>query len=229
MAGFSALDKRMKRDVNQIHDFLWHEGETIDGAKLLANLRREAQELDAFLGAGGKLRRNADTLVKATEADKEEYGGTLYELLYNTYNLAAASERIRRKDYRGAAEHASLVAESDSIGTCVALDSFPLVEAWEGGKIDFDEYASKLADALQAKGVSQAGQYKRLLLAIQTFKEWDPSSPREAQALAARAAVEAAAWCPVAARAIRQEVTGRQPRVPLADYSAVVQKIVGRL
>ena len=230
MVAFASLDKRMMRDVNRIHDFLWHDAGMVDGARLLEDLRRESQDLDAFLGAGGKLRRHAWTLIAATREDKERHGGTLYELLYNTYNLTAATEHVRKKDPKGAAEHVAWVVESDSIGTCVALDRFSLVQEWEGGKIDFEAYASQLADLLQGKGVADAGQYKRLLLAARTFgKEWNAKAPPQVQGFAARAAIAAAAWATVATRSVRSTATGRAPGVPLADYSAVIQKIVSRL
>ncbi len=230
MATFASLDKRMTRDVDRIHDYLWHDAVKIDGAKLLANLRREAADLDALLGAGGKLRRHAAALIAATARDKGTNGGALYELLYDTFHLAAATECVRRKDPKGAADHVALVAESDSIGTCVALDSFALVEEWESGKIDFDAYASRLADRLQARGVRDAGQYKRMLLAVRTFgKEWNAEAPPEVQALAARAAIEAAAWATVATRSVRSAAHGGAPPVPLADYAAIIRRILDRL
>lgn len=227
---FASLDKRMRRDVDLIHDFLWHEPGKVDGEKLLRDLKQEARELDAFVGAGGKLRRHADALIAATREDKERHGGALYELLYDAYNLTAATEHVRKKDWKGAAEHVAWVVESDSIGTCVALDSFSLVQEWEGGKIDFDAYVGRVADLLQARGTADAGQYKRMLLVARTFgKEWNGEAPREVQALAARAAIEAAAWATVATRAIRSQALGRPPSVPLADYAAIVQKILRRL
>jgi len=230
MASFASLDKRMGKDVNQIHDWLWNPGWKGDAERLLADLAREARELDAYLGVHGKLRRHVEALIKAAQGDRERYGGTLYELLYNLYNLTAATERWRRKDYKAAGEHVAQVVESDSIGTCASLDSFPLVEEWESGKIDFETYASRLADLLQGKGIATAGQYKRVMLAARTFgKEWDGSAPKAQQALAARAAIEGAAWCTVATRTIREAATGRPLTVPLKDYAGIIQGIVGRL
>jgi len=230
MASFATLDKRMMRDVNRIHDYLWHSDQKIDGEKLLANLEAEARELDLFLRVGGKLRRHAGAIARATRKDKDRHGRTLYELLYDAYNLTAATEHVRKGDHKGGAEHASWVVESDSIGMCVAFDSFPLVGEWEGGKIDFETYAGRLADLIQGKGIPQAGQYKRAMLVARTFgKEWDGKAPREQQALAARTALEAAAWCTVAGRAIREAATGRPSSIPASDYSAIIRQIVSRL
>jgi len=230
MATFAALDKRMMRDVDRLHNYLWHAEEKIDGPKLLADLASEARDLDALLKGGGTLRRHASAIVHDTAKDKGRYGPALFELLTDSYNLAAAAAHVRKRDYKGAAEHVVRVVESNSIGTCAEIDAFSLVEAWEGGKIDFEEYAGRLADALQAKGVTGAGQYKRMLLVARTFgKEWDARAPKEQQAFAARAAVEAGAWCAIATRSIRETATGKSPRVPVRDFAAVVQKIVAGL
>jgi hypothetical protein len=220
----------MMRDVNRFHDFLWHPDAKVDGEKLLADLQREARELDAFLVAGGKIRRHAAAFAEATRKDKDRHGPDLFELLHDTYNLTAATEHVRKKDYKRAAEHVARIVESDSIGTCAALDSFNLVNEWEGGTISFETYAGRLADLLEGKGVVEAGQYKRMMVAARTFgNEWDAGVPREQQLLAARAAVEAAAWCTVATRAIRGAATGRPSPVPAKDYSAVIRRIVARL
>lgn len=230
MASFASLDKRMMRDVNRIHDFLWHPGGKIDGDKLLADLEGEARELDLFLRAGGKLRRNAGAMVAATRKDKDRHGADLYEFLYDVYNLTAATQHLGKGDSKGAAEHVAWVVESDSIGMGFAFDSFPLVTEWEGGKIDFETFAGRLADLIQKKGIPQAGQYKRTMLVARTFgKDWDAKAPREQQVLAARTAVEAAAWCTVAGRGIRETATGRPSSVPSSDYSAVLERILSRL
>lgn len=230
MAGFASLDKRMMRDVNRIHDFLWVPGWTGLGEALLANLEREGRELDEFLDAGGRLGKHARALVAGTRKDKERHGSPLYELLYDTYNLTAATEHVRKRDFKGAAEHASWVVESDSIGTCVALNAFPLVEEWEGGKIEFEVYASRLADLLQGKGVPGVGQYKRMLLSARTFgKEWSAKASEGQHVLAGRTAIEVAAWVSVASRSARSAAVGRAPQVPIRDYAAIVEKIVSRL
>src|SRR3989304_5368313 len=156
MATFAALDKRMMRDVNRIHDYLWDSAVKIDGAKLLADLTREARELDALLKAGGTLRRHAESLARDTAKDKDRHGGALYALLYDTYNPAPPAAR--------------------------------------------------------------------------TFgKGWDARAPKEQQGLAARAALQAAAWCAVASRSISEAATGRPSRVPIRDFAAGGQKIAARL
>lgn len=230
MASFAALDRRMGKDVDQLHNFLWHPEWKGDGEKLMAKLVKDGRELDAFLRVGGKLRRHVDALLRAAREDKERRGPALFELLNNTYHLTAATERGRRKDYKRAGEHALSVVESDSIGTCSILDSFILVEEWEAGKIDFRAYSKRLADVLQTKGSGTAGQFRRIMLAAWAFgKEWDAAAPKAQQAIAARAAVANAAWYTLATRTIRQDATGWPPAVPFKDYAAIVQAIVDRL
>ena len=228
MTSFRSLDKRMYRDVNLLHDFLWQDWKG-NAATLRANLVREARELDTYLRAGGNVRKHAEALEKALDKDKEGHGPALYEFLYDTYSLTAATEHVRKKDYKGAAEHAAWAVESMSIGMCSAAGRFDIVEKWEKGAEGFERYTSALADMLQAKGIARAGEYKRMLLAARTpGKEWDANASPDQQALTARAAIANAAWCGVTTGLIRQ-VIGAPRRFAEKDYASVVARIVGRL
>jgi hypothetical protein len=229
MATFARLDKRMMRDINQLHDFLWHSKGRIDGGKLFAGLEKDAREIDAILHAGGRLRRNAVTLLQAARGNKDRHGAALFEFLHGAYHLTAATEHVRKKDHKGAGEHAAWVVESDSIGTCSAAGAFEIVQEWEAGKIDFEAYTSKIADMLQQRGVPGGGQYRRMLLAARTLgKDWDRTLPKGGQAVAGCAAVVAAAWCTVATGAVRAAL-GRPRAVPEAEYAEIVARIVARL
>lgn len=228
MATFRALDKRLYRDVGLLHDFLWQEWKG-DPGKLRRDLLAEAREFDAFLGAGGKIRRHAEALERGIDKDKEGHGAALYELLSDTYNLTAATEHVRKKDYKGAAEHAAWAVESMSIGVCSAAGRFDIVEKWEHGGGGFEPFTGALADMLERKGVARAGEYKRLLLAVRNFgREWDASASPEQQALAARAAVASAAWCAVTTGLVRESI-GAPRKFSEKDYAAVVSRIVARL
>lgn len=230
MAAFVSLDKRIRRDVDELHDFLWQPRWTGDGPRLLARLATEARDLDAFLRAGARLRRHGERLARLAAKDQARFGPTLFELMNDVYNLAASVEHLRKGDPRGATDHVVSLVESGSIGTCVSLDSFPLVAEWESGKIDFESYASRLADLLEARGVSGAGQYKRMLLVARTFgTEWDPSAPAPRRRLSARAAIAAAAWCAVASRVVRHKATRGTPDVPISDFAEIVEKALARL
>ncbi len=226
MASFASLDKRLSRDVGLIHDYLW-QGWKGDPGKLRADLRREARELDAFLGVRGKLRRPANALLDKFDA---KHGPSLYEFLYDTYNLTAATEHVRKGDYKGAAEHAAWAVESMSIGVCSAANRFDIVEKWgHGGETDYEQYTSAIADMLQGKGVARAGEYKRMLLVARTFgKQWDRGASKERQAVAARAAIAAAAWCGLTTSSIHGALRASRG-FPQTDYAAVITRIVERL
>jgi len=239
MATFRSLHDRFARDNMQLHDFLWHQSTSIDEKALRRNLLRDAQDLDAFVRAGGRLRRNAESLAKTWGRGPE--GESLFELLGHTWHLAAAVEHAGMQEYgaqpvageppeacRGAVWHAAEAAESMSIGVCANAGCFEFVEEWEGGRTNFDTYATKLAGFLEGKGVARAGEFKRMLLAARdTGAAWDATSPRTQQALATRAAIAAAAWCALAAVSIRTAL-GAPPKFSYDDYAWVVSKIAER-
>ena len=229
MASFAVLDKRLRRDQKALHDWLWR-GWKGDEAKLLADLTRDARDLDAFLGAGGKLRRPVEALLAAVRAKgKAGAGETLFELLSHAYDLTAATEHVRKGDFAGAGDHLENEIRSVTIGVCANAGCFHLVQAWEGGRIDFETYMGKLADFLEAKGVARAGEWKRIATAAYRLKaSLDSRAPEPERALLAGAAIAGACWATLASVSIRRRL-GSPPRVPYADFAAVVRKISDRL
>ncbi len=227
MTEFAALEKRLSRDVGALHDYLWVPDWKGDSEQLRKDIREEAEELDAFLEAGGKLLRNVDVL--AGGLGRGHRGEALFELLHHTFGLTAATEMVRNREFKGAAARAADVAESVSIGVCASAGCFPLVEEWEGGKIDFETYAGKVVAALEEKGVENAMDFGRILTAAENLgKEWDWSNTREARALAARAAIVNAAWCAVAGISIRHSL-GAAPDTPYRDLPELILHIASRL
>jgi hypothetical protein len=228
MATYAALEKRLARDVHQLHDYLWAAGTGIDGPKLLDDLLQDAKDLDAHLGARGKLRRLAEPLVEAARQDKGR-GGVLFELLEETSGLTTAVERARRKDYRGAADAVRNAVESMSIGTCAAADCFDFVEEWESGKTDFETYVRKLSGFLEGRGVAGATHYRRLLLAVRGLgSEWDGAAPADQQAVAARTAIAGGVWCALSTNATRAALGSPRP-FGGADFAKVLDLILARL
>ncbi len=225
MAGFKALDKRLAKDENALHDVLWH-GSKADPGKLRADVQKDMRDLDAFLRVGGRLRRAAASLDNAW--GDPGVGESLFELLGHTYNLTAATERLRKKDYKGAGEHVATAVESVSIGVCANAGCFEFVEEWEGGKIDFETYAGKLADHLHGKGISRAGEFKRHLSAARNFgKSFDEAATKAEQALGARAAIANGLWVTLVSASIRKAI-GSPPRFSYDDYAAVLSRIADR-
>lgn len=227
MRAFTSLDKRLSRDSDALHDFLW-QGKKAGEVKLRANLQKDLRDLDAFVGAGGKLRRAATALDRAW--GNPGAGESLFELVNHTYNLTAATEHLlRRRDPKGAGEHVADAVESVSIGVCSNLGRFELVEEWESGKTDFETYAGKLADQLQAKGVSRAGEFKRHLVAARNFgKSFDSTAPTAEQTLGARAAIANGLWVTLASVSIRTAL-GSSPGFSYEDFASVLAKISDRL
>ena len=229
MASFKGLDGRLRKDTGTLHDWLW-QGWKGDEAGLLRGLARDATDLDAFLGAGGTLRRPAHALIAAIRTKgREGRGAGLFELLSHAYDLTAATEHVRRGDFPGAGDHLEDAIESVTIGTCVAAGCFRYVADWEGGAIDFDAYMGKLTDRLEGKGIAWAGAWKRIASAAYHLKgTLDPRAPSGERALLARAAVADACWATLASVRIRRAL-GARPPVSSATYARIVGRIADRL
>lgn len=224
---FSSLDQRLSRDIRELHDYLWDPSWARDEAALRARLLKGATDLDTFLSARGRLRKNAESLAKPWS--REHQGASLFELLYDALGLTAATEKTRKGKHRDAAARAQAVIESTSIGVCSASGHFEIVEEWEARKIDFETYTTRLAEGLQAKLIPGADQFKRVLNAAYEFgADWDGSASKEAQALAARAAIEDAAWCVSRGLTIRS-LLGDPEKIAEKDFEALLGLIVSRL
>ncbi len=229
MASFRALEKRLERDELQLHDFLWSPGWKGDAAKLLADVVRDAKALDAFLRAGGKLRRHAESLAKPLSATNKEGGESLFELLSHAYFLTAAAEAARRRDYARAGECLEQEMGSVTIGVCANAGCFEFVTEWESRKTNFETYMGKLADFLEGKGISGVGHWKRMVSAAYGFRAtFDGNPPKAEQDLLARAAIANAAWATLAGISIRKRL-GSPPGFPYEDFAHVVQLIADRL
>src|SRR5436309_15830494 len=99
--GFAALDKRIIRDTETLHDFLWH-GEKKDETSLSAKLRKDGRAADAFLHLGGRLRKNAESL--AQDLTSSGKGESMFELLEPSCAPAAAPVYRARGSNGGAAK-----------------------------------------------------------------------------------------------------------------------------
>ena len=225
-AGFSALDKRINRDTEALHDFLWH-GEQKQEKTLIRSLRNDARAADSFLHLGGRLRANADALARDLKSSGN--GESLFELLSHSWGLGAATVLYSKRSYRGAAERSKGVVSSASIGVCANAGCFEFVEEWEAGKTDFETYTGKLAGFLEPKGYMDSGQFKRVMNAVYEFAtNWNAVASKSEQALAGRTAIEGAGWCLLTSVAIR-ELLGAPPRFSARDFAGIVERIIGRM
>ena len=224
---FPALDQRLSRNIHELHNYLWVPTWKGDESRIRANLLQGAKSLDAFLRAGGRLRKNAERL--ASPWNREHQGSSLFELLDDTLGLTASTELVRKGKYREAAQRAQAVVESTSIGVCSAAGRFEVVEEWEARKIDFKEYTARLAKVLEEKFIPQVGQFERVLYSVYDFgADWDGSASKGEQTLAARAAIASTAWCVCQSLAIRS-LLGDASKVPEKDFAEVLQTIVTRV
>jgi hypothetical protein len=224
---FSSLDRQLAPAVRQLHDYLWVPGWAGDESKLRANLVRGAKTLDAFLSAGGRLRKNVEAL--ATPWNREHQGSALFELLDGTLGLTAATEFLRKGRCHEAVQRAEAVAESTSIGVCSAAGRFEIVEEWEARKVDFETYTGRIAAALESRLIPQAALLKRVLNAVHDFgADWDGSASKDEQTLAARSAIDATAWC-LSRGAVIRTLLGQAPKVPEKDSSSILKVIVARV
>lgn len=223
----AALDRRMPRDLEALQG-LFGRGKTGDVKDRMAAILRDAHDLDVLLGAGGRLRRNAERLAGFRGASVD--GTSLFELLHDAYHLTAAAERLRAGQYRGAAQHVTRAVESMSIGLCAAANRLDLVERWGSrGETSFEQYAGEIADLVEGKGYPRAGEYKRMLVAARNAGAlWDASAPTAVRALTARAAVTNGAWVGLVTGLVRRSL-GAPRRVPDSDYAAIVDRILRRL
>lgn len=224
---FSALDQRLSRDIRELHDYLWDPGWKGNEIALQTRLVKGAGDLDSFLSARGLLRKNVASLAKPWS--RERQGASLFEFLYDTLGLTAATELTRKGKLREAAVRAQAVIESTSIGVCSASGHFEIVEEWESRKIDFETYTTRLGDVLQAKLIPQVGQFKRMLNAVYEFGgDWDGSATKGEQRLAARTAIEGASWCVGRSLTIRS-LLGNSTKVPEDEFVDLLDRITDRL
>ena len=224
---FSALDRQLTRDIRQLHDYLWVPTWNGNESKLQASLLRGAKSLDTFLHASGRLRKNVESLAKPW--NREHQGSSLFELLDDVVGLTAAAELVRQGKSREAVMRAQGVVESTSIGVCSAAGHFEIVEEWEARKIDFHTYTAKIAAALESKLIPQATQFRRVINSVHNFgSDWDGSASKDEQRLAARSAVESAAWCVSRSVGIRT-MLGTPPKVSEKDFGYLLNTIVRRL
>src|SRR5439155_480220 len=82
---------------------------------------------------------------------------------------------------------------------------------------------------LQASLIPQATQFRRVINAVHNFgSEWDGSASKDEQRLAARSAIESAAWCVSRSVGIRT-MLGTSPKVSEKDFGFILNLIVNRL
>ncbi len=224
MASYRAAEERLLGDVMELHDFLWG-GARQNEARLLKRLRRDARDMDRHLGTRGRVERAVRPLLRRFQ--KVTDGPELFLFLHAVANLSAAADRVRRKPQE-AAKAASEAAVSLCIHLASAAGRRSLTEAFETGQTDFAAYSSKLADALEERGVLRAGEFRRAAnQAFDLHALWDRRASPEAKRIMAEASVASAALaCVLFVDAMR--ALGRYRDAPHAQLVPVAAQVLRR-
>ena len=224
MVSYAAAEQRMLDAVSDLHDYLWAGGR-VDEGKLRSRLERGVRDLDAHLRSRGRLLRSVRPLTRRFR--KGSRGADLYTFLHAVSHLSFAADRVTRRP-REAAKAASELVVSLCIHLASASDRLDLVESFEAGRTDFAEFSSKLADALEERGVLRAGELRRA--ANQAFDVralWDGHASADAKRIMAAASVASAGFaCVLFADALRS--IGRYRKTPYAQMVPIVSTILRR-
>lgn len=222
MASYRAAEERFLVAISDLHDYLWG-GARPDETKLLARLQRGARDLDRHHGTNGRAERAIRPLTHHFR--KVTHGADLFAFLQAIARLSFAADRVRRKP-REAAKAASELAVSLSIHLASAAGRRDLTEAFESGQSDFAEYSSKLADALEERGVLRAGEFRRATnQAFDLHALWDGRATTEAKRVMGAASVASAGLaCVLFVDALR--ALGRYRETPYAHLVPVAETIL---
>lgn len=225
MTSFAVVDRALSSAVSDLHDYLWA-GKRLEEKALLRRLERSAMDLDQYVQARGAIASAVRPLLRRFQ--KYPTGPDLFTFLDAVVNLSAAVEYFRRRPKLSAAR-ASALAVSLSIGIASAADRFDLVEAFEGGKTDFSEFTSGLADVLEEKGVLRAGEFRRAVNEpFDVNALWDARAPKDAQRISALASTASVALaCVLYVDALR--ALGRYRPIPFAKLTPATRRILDRL
>ena len=222
MASNRAAEERFLVALSDLHDYLWS-GAHYDESELLARLRLGARDLDHRIGARGRVERAVRPMLRRFRKVSE--GADLFTFLHAVGHLAFASDRVRRKP-KEAAKAGSRTAVSLSIHLASAAGRRDLTEAFETGATDFATYTSKLADALEERGVLRAGEFRRATnQAFDLHALWDGrASPETKRIMAAAGVTSAGLACVLFVDALR--ALGRYREWPYAQLVPIVATVL---
>ncbi len=222
MASYAEAERKLAASLKDLHDYLWGSGRARE-AELLGRLLRGARDLDRHLGTHGRVERAVRPLTRRFH--KVPQGADLFTFLQAVAGLSYAADRVRRKP-REAAKAASELGVSLSIHLAASSGADSLVDAFEAGRQDFDEFGARLEDALESRGVLKAGEFTRAAtLAFDVHALWDARASKETKRVMATAGVVAAGFaCVVFVDALRS--LGRYRDSPYARLVPLVAAIL---
>ncbi len=201
MPAYADSERRLGKALKDLHACVWG-GARPDEKKLLEALRRGASDLDRHLGTRGRVERAVRPLLRTFH--KLPQGADLFTFLQAVAGLSYAADRIRRNP-KEAAKAASELGVSLTIHLAAASGAEALVEAFETGRQDFEEFSARLEDVLESRGVLRAGEFIRAVnLAFDIHAVWDARASTEVRRIMATTAIVSAAFaCTVFVEALR--------------------------
>lgn len=222
MASYAVAEQKTRAAISELHEYLWG-GARPKEEELLAQLLRGARALDRHIGTRGAVQRSVRPMTRHFR--KGTHGADLFTFLQAVSQLSFAADRVRRKP-RDAARASSELAVSLCVHLASTANRANLMESFETGQTDFAEFTSKLADALEQRGVLRAGEFRRATnQAFDLNALWDRRASTDAKRIMATASVSSAGLaCVLFVDALRS--LGRYRETPYARLVPVVARIL---
>lgn len=225
MTSYAASERALAAAIKNLHDYLWA-GARIPESELLARLERGARDLDRHLGTRGRIERVVRSMTRKFR--KVPDGADLFTYLQAVAGLSYAADRVRRHP-KEAAKASSELAVSLTIHLAVAAGASALVESFESGREDFEEFSARVQGRLESRGVLRAAEFCRAAdLAFDVHALWDAKASAGQKRIVVTASVTSAAFASVVLVDALQAL-GRYREVPYGRLVPVVATIVERL
>lgn len=187
------LSEMMNKSLRQFHDFLWHEGALKEDTPVQANLIQAAAALDRTAGFNGRLIEEVQFVDLGLK--REPRFERLFDTVASLWELYQGVQKANRGDHEAVARHSLRAIEGGLVHLAASLEHFDWVVAQQEGKSSFKDYSSRIADALEEKGVASAGIYKRLVNSLyENHTQWKGHVPPAAARAAAAFALTTAIW-----------------------------------
>ena len=224
-AAFAVLDKQVKTTLSTLHDYLWM-GQKTDVAELKRDIVAVGTRMEGFLGKKSGFAKSVRALATNLSRDTEG-SGTLYSLISNFWYLTAATEHLAGKKYATAAARCFEVVDGPMIGFASALGHHDWVDERRSGKVSYEAYLKRVADAMEAKGAKSIGQLKRLAAMVDEVRQGVGTKSVPSAPVAVKAAIHAAALFLTLYPEVLREL-GWYADLPYKDYPRLVEFIASR-
>jgi len=222
---FATLDRQVRAALRTLHNYLWM-GEKADVKKLREDFTAIGARWEAFLGKKSGVAKNV--AARAVKLSREtEQGGALYGFVSNFWYLTAATVHLRGKKYATAAAACCEAVDGPMIGLASGFDHHDWVDEKDAGRITYEEYAHRIADLLDGKGVKNVARFKRLATVVAELKDDVAVNNVPDQALAVKAAIHTAALFLALYPEVLEDL-GWETTVPPAEHARLARFVASR-